>query len=78
MMKDKMLDATQKSTYGEIFVKPYKAMPIADDPDDGTINDGNPNTLEPSKYVPIRDEEETRDSSDETLKIYTIERNPIS
>ncbi len=55
MMKDKMLDATQNTTYGEIFVKPYKATQIADDPDDGTTNQGNPNTSEPSKYVPIGD-----------------------
>lgn len=66
MMKDKMLDATQSKTYGEIFVKPYKAAPIADDPDDGTINAGNPNTLEPSRYRPIREDEE-KDLADKDL-----------
>ena len=55
MMKDKMLDATQSTTYGEIYVKPYKASQITDDPDDGTTNQGNPNTQEPSRYVPIAD-----------------------
>ena len=72
MMKDKMLDASQSTTYGEILVKPYKAAPIPDDPDDGTMNAGNPNTLEPSKYRPIRDEEE------QEIKIYEIKRDPIS
>ncbi len=77
MMKDKLLDATQSTTYGEIFVKPYKAAPIADDPDDGTINSGNPNTLEPSRYRPIREEDE-RDigRNDDNIKIYEIKREP--
>lgn len=56
MMKDKLLDATQEKNYSEIYVKPYKARPIADDPDDGTTNAGNPNTPEPSRYMPIKDE----------------------
>lgn len=56
MMKDHVLDAEQQKTYGEIFVKPYKAAPIQDDPDDGRRNFGEPNSPEPSRYVKIGDE----------------------
>ena len=57
MMKDRMLDAEQRRNYGEIMVKPFRAVPIADDPDDGTINAGEPNSPESSRYVPIKDED---------------------
>lgn len=60
MMKDRLLDADQKRTYGDIFIKPFRAAPIADDPDDGLINAGEPNTDAPSKYVRIGDETEAR------------------
>ena len=62
MMKDRMLDAEQRRNYGEILVKPFRAVPIADDPDDGTINAGEPNSPESSRYVKI--DEENFDSAD--------------
>ena len=56
MMKDRLVDADQKKTYGEIFIKPFRAKPIADDPDDGLMNAGEPPTSEPSRYKKIVDE----------------------
>ena len=61
MMKDRVLDADQKKTYGEIYIKPFRAVPIEDDPDDGTINMGEPNSGEPSKYIRIDDNEDLND-----------------
>lgn len=60
MMKDRLLDAEQKRNYSDILVKPFRATPIADDPDDGLINAGEPNTSEPSRYHRITDETEAR------------------
>ena len=60
MMKDRLLDAEQKRNYADILVKPFRAAPIADDPDDGLINMGEPNTAEPSRYQRIKDETESR------------------
>ena len=60
MMKDRLLDAEQKRNYADIMVKPFRAAPIADDPDDGLINSGEPNTDAPSRYKKITDETEAR------------------
>ena len=60
MMKDRLLDAEQKRNYADILVKPFRAAPIADDPDDGLINMGEPNTEAPSRYQKIKDETEAR------------------
>lgn len=56
MMKDRLVDADQKRTYGEIFIKPFRAKPIHDDPDDGLMNAGEPPTSEPSRYKKIMEE----------------------
>ena len=40
--------------------KPFRATPIADDPDDGLINAGEPNDPAPSRYKRIADETEAR------------------
>ena len=56
MMKDRLVDADQKKTYGEIFIKPFRAKPIHDDPDDGLMNAGEPPTSEPSRYKKIMEE----------------------
>lgn len=70
MMKDRMLDAEQRRNYGEILVKPFRAVPIADDPDDGTINAGEPNSPESSRYVKIDEEDfDSADSADAEEKI---------
>ncbi len=60
MMKDRLLDAEQKRNYADILVKPFRATPIADDPDDGLINAGEPNDPAPSRYKRIADETEAR------------------
>ena len=60
MMKDRLLDAEQKRNYADILVKPFRATPIADDPDDGLINAGEPNDSAPSRYKIIKDETEAR------------------
>ena len=60
MMKDRLLDAEQKKNYADILVKPFRATPIADDPDDGLTNAGEPNTSAPSKYKRISEETEAR------------------
>ncbi|MBO4236018.1 MAG: segregation/condensation protein A [Firmicutes bacterium] len=60
MMKDRLLDAEQKRNYADILVKPFRAAPIADDPDDGLINAGEPNDSAPSRYKRITDETEAR------------------
>lgn len=60
MMKDRLLDAEQKRNYADIMVKPFRAAPITDDPDDGLINSGEPNTNAPSRYKKIIDETEAR------------------
>ena len=59
-MKDRLLDAEQKRNYADILVKPFRATPIADDPDDGLINAGEPNDSAPSRYKIIKDETEAR------------------
>lgn len=60
MMKDRLLDADQKKTYGDIFIKPFRAEPVRDDPDEGLTNAGEPVNMAPSKYVRIGDETEER------------------